>query len=137
MIVPSLIAYLVASQVINQRGIQVKQIFNQTNLGTTADVYFIGLGVLGISTAMVIGGLVKSLLHHPYGGQKLKRWGLITAVLTILLAMVMYQNAVVATSAGSIVSSIGNFLLPILPWLAAVCYSLGIITNIITRQRMI
>lgn len=77
MIIPSLICYLVTRRIISGRGIQLDQIFNQLQLGTTADVYFISLGMLGISTAMVIGGLVKTVTHHTIGGQKFKRWGIV------------------------------------------------------------
>ncbi|GAX07742.1 membrane protein [Secundilactobacillus silagincola] len=137
LIIPSLVCYLVAKQLISKRGIQIDQIFNQTSLGTTADVYFISLGVLGIATAMILGGLVKSMVHHPFGGQKFKRWGVITAVLTILLAVAMYQDTVTATSAGAIVSAVGAFLMPFLPWLAAIFYGLGIVKNLLTPQKMI
>lgn len=135
MIIPSFVCYEVARQVIVRQGIQLDQIFNQTHLGSTAYVYFIGLGVLGISTAMVIGGLVKAVTHHTFGGQKFKRWGIITAVLTMLLAVVMYQDAVTATSVGAVVSAIGAFLMPFLPWLAVIFYGMGIVKNILTPQR--
>lgn len=135
MIVPSFICYIVARQVITRRGIQLDQIFNQVSLGTTAYVYFISLGVLGISTAMVLGGLVKSVTHHPVGGQRFKRWGIVTAVVTILIAIAMYQDAVATTPAGSVVSAVGAFLMPFLPWIAVICYGLGIIKNVITPQK--
>ncbi|GAX02682.1 hypothetical protein IWT140_00279 [Secundilactobacillus pentosiphilus] len=135
LIIPSLICYLVTRRIIRGQGIQLDQIFNQTHLGRTVDVYFIALGVLGIATAMVIGGLIKAVTHHAFGGQKIKRWGIITAVLTVLLAVVMYQDAVTATSAGAVVSAIGAFLMPFLPWLAAIFYGMGIIKNILTPQR--
>lgn len=137
LIIPSLIVYLVSRQIISKRGIQIDQLFNQTSLGTTADFCFISLGVLGIATAMILGGLVKSIIRHPFGGQKFKRWGIGTAILTILLAVVMYQDAVTATSAGAIVSAVGAFLMPLLPWLAVIFYSLGIVKNLLTPQRMI
>ncbi|WP_054655021.1 hypothetical protein [Secundilactobacillus silagei] len=119
-----------------KRGIQTAQIFNQTNLGITADVYFIGLGVLGIATAMVIGGLMKSVIHHQFGGQRLKRWGIITAIVTMLLALAMYQNGVATTATLSVISTIGAVLLPFLPWLAVIFYGLGIVKNLITPQKM-
>ena len=130
LIIPSLIGYLIARQVMTKRGIQTAQIFNQTNLGITADVYFIGLGVLGIATAMVIGGLMKSVIHHQFGGQRLKRWGIITAIVTMLLALAMYQNGVATTATLSVISTIGAVLLPFLPWLAVIFYGLGIVKNL-------
>ncbi|WP_203648678.1 zinc ribbon domain-containing protein [Secundilactobacillus yichangensis] len=136
MIIPSFVCYLIARQVITRRGIQVDQIFNQISLGPTAYIYFISLGLLGISTAMVLGGLVKSITHHQTGGQRSKRWGIVIAAITILLAIAMYQNAVTATSAGAIASAVGAFLMPFLPWIAAICYGIGIIKNIITPQRL-
>lgn len=135
LIIPSLLGYLITKQMINKRGIDSSQIFNQTGLGFTADAYFICLGVLGIATAMVLGGTVKALTHHAFGGHQLKRWGIVTAVLTILLAITMYQNATTATTIGSLVSSIGAVVMPFLPWLAAICYALGIIQNSLTPQR--
>lgn len=135
MLLPSLIAYLVAKQVISKRGVQTNQILSQTGLGMTGYVYCIGLGILAIAVARIVGGLVKSVTGHLFGGQRFKRWGIMIAVFTMLLAVVMYQNATVMTSAGQIASTIGAFLMPFLPWLAVILYGLGIIKNMLTPQR--
>ncbi|MCH5462734.1 hypothetical protein L3V66_08100 [Secundilactobacillus sp. HBUAS58055] len=134
MLLPSLICYIVARQVIKAHDVQINQILNQTGLGVTVYVYCIGLGILGIAAAMIVGGLVKSVTHHWVGGQRFKRWGIVTAGFTILLAVVMYQNAAVMTSAGQIVSTIGAFIMPFLPWLAVILYGLGIVKNVLTPQ---
>ncbi|MTV82649.1 zinc ribbon domain-containing protein [Secundilactobacillus folii] len=136
LIIPSLIVYLVARQVITRNGGQTNQLFNRPGLGVTADVYVISLGLLGIAAALVLGGCVKGITHHHIGGQRFKRWALTAAILAILLAIGLYQNAgVAATSSSSVLTAIGNYLITFLPWAAVILYGVGIIKNLITPQR--
>lgn len=133
LMIPSLIVYLVARQIVTKTGGQTSQLFNRPSLGSTADIYLISLGVLGVGAAMVIGGFVKALTHHQLGGQRFKRWGVTAAILAVVSALGLYQNAGVTTSGA--VSTIANFLLNYLPWAAVILYGIGIVKNIITPQR--
>lgn len=136
LIIPSLFCYLVAKQVLNSHGIQATQLMTRGGMGSTADVYLIGLGLLGISVAMVLGGGVKGLTHHRLGGQRFKRWGMTLAVITIAIAVFMYQS-LTGTTTESLNSfhTIGNYLIHFLPWAAVILYGVGIVKNLITPQR--
>ncbi|WP_082603155.1 zinc ribbon domain-containing protein [Secundilactobacillus odoratitofui] len=132
-LIPSLIGYLVAKQVI---GTTTQSIFNRSGLGMTANVYIICLGGLGIAVAMVLGGFLKGLIGHPRGGQRFKRWGLGVAILTILLGLALYQNANTGnlSTSASLVDTIGKPLVTWLPWGAGIAYVVGIFKNLITPQ---
>lgn len=134
LVIPSLIIYLIGRHGFVTSS-QVSSIFETTNMGANGYFYVLGLGTLGIGVACVLGGLVKGLIHHRRGGQRLKRWAILVALFTMLMSIAMLQTAsTTVTSVTSIVTTIGTFLIQWLPWGAMGLYVIGIGQNLITRQ---
>lgn len=136
LIIPSLIVFLVGRHALTRYG-TATALFDHPSLGSMAYFYIIGFGLLGISVALVIGGFVKGLVHHYRGGARFKRWALMIAVLTMILAVGVYQ-IIAGNNASDLPTVLMTFcenLTHWLPWVAIILYGVGIVINMITPRR--